>query len=219
MKQVQQWKNLKEVSRMKKLIIIGASGHGKVIANIAKLNGYDTIYFLDDDTTKKKNGIYDVVGTSQDINQYLEFDFIVGIGNSKVREKIMNQLEIMNVNIVSLIHPRAIVDETVVFEQGCVVMANAVINADSKIGKGCIINTSSSVDHDCTLKNYVHVCPGAHLAGGIVVDNHAWIGVGSSIKNNVKITSHIMIGAGGVVIKDLVDEGTYVGVPVKKVGK
>lgn len=202
---------------MKKIIIIGASGHGKVIANIAELNGYEEIYFLDDDKTKIKNSKYDVIGTSKEIEKYLDYDFIVGIGNNKIRAKIMDELEMKKCNIVSLIHPRAIIDDTVSIEQGSVVMANAVINADTKVGKGCIINTSCSVDHDCILEDYVHVCPGAHIAGSVFVKEHTWIGIGSSIKNNITITSNVLIGAGGVVIKDINEEGTYVGVPAKRI--
>lgn len=201
----------------KKLVIIGAGGHGKVIANIAKLNGYDEIIFLDDDTSKTMCGLYPVVGTSKDINNYKLDDFIVGIGNNLIRRNITSQLLKDYYSVVTLIHPTAVVDETVQIGQGSVVMANAAINADTIIGIGCIINTSSSVDHDCIIHDFVHVCPGSHVAGSVTIGDNTWIGIGSSVINNVTITNDCMIGAGAVVVKDLIQSGIYVGVPVNKV--
>lgn len=201
----------------KKLVIIGAGGHGKVVANIAKLNGYDVIVFLDDDTGKTMCGLYPIVGTSQDINQYKNNDFIVGIGNNVIRRNITLQLLKEHYNVVTLIHPTAVIDETVQMGKGSVVMANVVINADTIVGIGCIINTSSSVDHDCIIRDFVHVCPGCHIAGGVTIGDNTWIGVGSSIINNVNIIKDCMIGAGCVIINDILESGTYVGIPSKKI--
>lgn len=200
----------------KKLVIIGAGGHGKVVANIAKLNGYDDIVFLDDDTSKTMCGIYPIVGTSNDVNHYKNGDFIVGIGNNLIRRKITSLLLKERYNLVTLIHPTAVIDETVHISKGSVVMANVVINVDTKIGVGCIINTSSSVDHDCIINDFVHVCPGSHVAGSVTIGDNTWIGVGSSIINNVSITKDCMIGAGTVVVEELVESGTYVGIPARR---
>ena len=96
-----------------KLVIIGASGHGKVIADIAKLNGYKEIIFLDDDITKTKNGKYDVVGTGKDIDKYLDqCDYFVAIGNNDIRKQIAEKLEDKKIIQPVLIHPAATVDET-----------------------------------------------------------------------------------------------------------
>ena len=127
----------------KKIVIIGASGHGKVVANIAKLNGYDEILFLDDDTSKKSCGRYPVAGTSKDIRQYKgNYDFIIAIGNNRIREKISDMLERENIKQTTLIHPSAVIDETVKIKEGTVIMANAAVNAEVQIGRSCIINTS-----------------------------------------------------------------------------
>lgn len=200
----------------KKLVIIGAGGHGKVIADMAKLNGYEEIMFLDDDTNKTMCGLYPIVGTSQDINQYKNDDVVVGIGNNVIRRKITSQLLKEHYNVVTLIHPTAVIDETVQIGKGSIVMANVVINADTIIGVGCIINTSSSVDHDCIIHDFVHVCPGSHIAGSVIIGDNTWIGVGSSIINNLTITNDCMIGAGCVIVKELLESGTYVGVPARR---
>lgn len=216
MKQVLPWKN-SEVAIMKnKIVIIGASGHGKVIANIARLNGYKEILFLDDDQSKKKNGVYDVVGTTQDIAQYKEqYDFIVAIGNNEIRKKITEQLDDKNIMQPVLIHPSAVIDPTVTVTEGTVVMANAVINADTKIGKGCIINTAATVDHDGNIANFVHLSPGVHIAGTVNIGANTWVATGVSIINNLDICDNCIIGAGAVVVRDIKEQGTYVGIPAR----
>lgn len=200
----------------KKLVIIGAGGHGKVIANIAKLNGYKDIVFLDDNSEKKECGLYPIVGTTQDIEKYSNDQFIVGIGNNKVRRKLTSFLLEKQYDVTTLIHPSAVIDETVQIGQGTVIMANAVINADTTIGHGCIINTASSVDHDCCIQDYVHICPGVHIAGTVHIGDNTWIGIGSSVINNIYIVNDCMLGAGCVVVKDLLESGTYIGVPARR---
>ncbi len=197
---------------MKKLVIIGASGHGKVVADIARLNGYESIVFLDDRVDASDYGRYQIVGTSDNIGDY-DSDFFVAIGNPQVREKITYLLKQKSKSIVTLIHPNATVGEDVQIGEGSVLMAGAVVNPCTTIGEGCIVNTCSSVDHDNILGNFVHVAVGAHLAGTVKVGNRTWIGAGATVKNNVTITDDCMIGAGAVVVKDLEVSGTYVGVP------
>lgn len=216
MKQVLRWKNLGEVKMKDKIVIIGASGHGKVIADIAKLNGYQEIIFLDDDISKHKNGLYDVVGTSKDIESYKdEYDCIIAIGNNTIREKIYHDLK--GIKQTVLIHPSAVIDKTVVIEEGTVVMANAVVNAAVIIKKCCIINTSATIDHDSIIEDFVHVSPGVHIAGIVHVGTRTWIGTGSSVVNNLIICNDCIIGAGSTVVKDIKTSGTYVGCPIRKV--
>lgn len=95
-------------------------------------------------------------------------------------------------------------------------MAGAIINCCTKIGKGCIINTGATVDHDNVIEDYVHISPGANLAGNVTVGKRTWIGIGSVVSNNVCIISDCKIGAGAVVVKDINEVGTYIGVPVRK---
>lgn len=201
---------------MKQLAIIGASGHGKVVADIARKNGYDQIIFFDDKEAIKECGGYPVVGKSNDVLNY-KCDTVVAIGNAEIRRRIQESLEISGVEIPVLVHPNAVIGENVILNAGTVVAAGAVINPGSKVGKGCIINTCSSVDHDCQLGDYVHVSIGAHLAGTVKVESGTWIGAGSIINNNLNIVSNCMIGAGAVVINDIDERGTYVGVPAKRI--
>lgn len=199
---------------MRKLAIIGASGHGKVVADIARKNGYKEIVFLDDDESIHECGDYPVIGKSSEAGT-IDADIIVGIGNTGIRKRI--QESIPEEKLVTLIHPDAVVAENVAIGAGTVVMAGSVINPGVRIGKGCIINTCSSVDHDCVVGDYVHIAVGSHLCGTVSVGDGTWIGAGAIVINNVSICPDCMIGAGAVVIKDIYKEGTYVGIPAEKI--
>lgn len=207
-----------EQSAKKNLVIIGASGHGKVIADIAiKLNRYEEILFLDDNRDIKECGGFPVVGTSADFLTYRESsEFIVGIGNAKIRNLITDMLERESVTVATLIHPNSSIGQNVIIGQGTVVMAGAVINSNSLIGKSCIINTGASVDHDCLLEDYIHVAVGAHVCGTVRIGYHTWIGAGAIVLNNLSLCSECVIGAGAVVIRNVMKRGTYVGVPARE---
>lgn len=198
---------------MKRLAIIGASGHGKVIADIARKNGYSEIIFLDDNENIHECGSYPVVGKSSEAEK-LDADIIIGIGNASIRKRI--QESIADEKITTLVHPNAVIAEDTAIGKGSVVMAGAVINPGTKIGNGCIVNTCSSVDHDCTVGDYVHISVGSHLCGTVSVESETWIGAGTTVSNNISICSGCMIGAGAVVVKDITEAGTYVGVPAKR---
>ena len=197
---------------MNRLIIIGASGHGKVVADIAVLNGYKDIVFLDNDPEIKTCAGYPVLGPDT-MTSELDGDVFIAVGKAETRKKLMERDA--NRNFPVLIHPSAVIAESAEVGAGSVVMAGAVINPGARIGKGCIINTSSSVDHDCVVGDYVHISVGAHLSGTVVVGTGTWIGTGAIVSNNVNICGGCMIGAGAVVIKDIDEPGTYVGVPAK----
>ncbi|NLZ95046.1 MAG: acetyltransferase [Bacteroidales bacterium] len=202
-----------------KLIIIGASGHGKVVADIAiKMNKWKSIAFLDDDESINTSMGLEVIGKTTDAFTYKdEADFFVAIGNNAVREKVQENLMEKGLNVASLIHPSAVIGTDVEIGIGTAVMAGVIVNSSTRIGKGCIINTSSSLDHDNVIEDYVHISPGASLAGTVRVGKGSWLGIGSVVSNNVNICSGCKVGAGAVVVKDITESGTYVGVPVKKI--
>lgn len=204
-----------------KLMIIGASGHGKVVADIAiKMNKWGDIAFLDDDNSVKTCMGFEVIGKTADAIRYKEeADFFIAIGNNVTREKIQEKLINEGVSIVTLIHPSAVIGSDVEIKTGTVVMAGVVINSSSRVGKGCIINTSSSLDHDNIIEDYVHISPGSNISGTVSIGKGNWIGIGSVINNNVNICSGCKFGAGAVVIKDITEPGTYVGVPARRIDR
>ena len=202
---------------MRDLMIIGAGGHGRVIADIAlALNKYSNICFLDDGAHNDSS--VNVVGKVSDYKLYIDnCDFVVAIGNNSVRKRIQSELLSNGAVVATLIHPAAVIGSGVSVGRGTVVMAGAVINANTKIGEGVIINTSSSVDHDCVINDYCHISVGSHLAGTVHVGNKTMIGAGATVINNITICEECLIGAGAVVVRDIAIKGTYVGVPTRRV--
>lgn len=202
----------------KKLIIIGASGQGKVCADIAlKMNKWDEIAFLDDNPQIKSVLGLEVVGNTKDAIKYVDkCDFFVGIGDNETREKIQKKLEKIGANIPVLIHPNAVIGEDVQIGIGTAIMPGVVINCSTRIGKGCIINTGATIDHDNIIEDYVHISPGVNLAGNVRIGSKTWIGIGSVVINNINISNKCLIGAGSLVIKNITIPGKYVGSPIKK---
>ena len=202
-----------------RLLIIGASGHGKVVADIAiKMNRWKYIAFLDDNESLKVSMGLEIIGKSEDVFRYKDdFDIFVAIGNNYTREKVFKRLEAVEANIPILIHPNVVIGQQVDLGVGTVVMAGAIINCCTKIGKGCIINTGATLDHDNEIGDFVHISPGVNLAGIVNVGKGTWLGIGSVVSNNVSIANDCKIGAGAVVIRDITEPGTYVGVPARRV--
>lgn len=200
---------------MNKLVIVGAGGHGKVIADIALKNGYSDICFVDDYASGECMG-FPIVGISSDVESLnnKKTDFVIAIGNNSVRKSIAEKYDI---NWVSLVHPSAQIAVNVSIGKGTVVMAGAVINACATVGEHCIINTSSVIEHDNVLENYVHISPKAALGGTVRVGEKTHIGISATVKNNIDICGDCIVGAGAVVVKCIKDSGTYVGVPVRKI--
>lgn len=199
------------------VIIVGASGHGKVVADIVQLAGDQVVGFLDDNSNLPNLFVgLPVLGRVDKFKNYKSCQFIIAIGNAAIRKRISEKMK--NVQWYTAIHPSAIVsDVEVSIGEGTVVMANAVINAGTTIGKHCIINSSAVVEHDNHIEDFVHVSVGAKLAGNVHVGNSTWIGIGASVSNNLCICENCMIGAGAVVVRSIDEQGIYVGVPSRKI--
>ena len=201
----------------KSVVIIGASGHGKVIADIIVNSDDKVLGFLDDadDVQGKKIIGFPVLGKIADYDNYRDCEFVIAIGNPYVREKISNELP---VKWYTAIHPTAVISSLdVEIGEGTVIMANAVVNPSARIGKHCIINTGAIVEHDNILEDYVHLSPNVTLAGIVKVGKSTHIGAGSCTKQVLNIASDCIIGAGSVIVKDITESGTYVGVPARKI--
>ena len=198
----------------KNVILIGASGHGKVIADIIEKSGDKVFGFLDDNENLKSVMNYKVLGTSEKCIDYPECEFIISIGNNKIRKMIAEKYP--NLKYYTAVHPSAVIANGVRIGEGTCVMANAVINAAAEIGRHCIINTGAVIEHDNKIGDYVHVSPKGTLCGTVTVGNGTHIGAGATVKNNVNIAADTIIGAGAVVIKDIEKSGTYAGVPVRE---
>ncbi len=200
------------------LLIVGAGGHGKSVADVAlAMKRWNKISFLDDDQGKKSVMGIEIIGTTNDIFAYKDdFEMFIGIGNNITRQKLQKMLEASGIRIPVLIHPQTVIGTQVEIGIGTVIMAGAIVNCSTKVGEGCIINTGATIDHDNRVGDFVHLSPGTHLAGTVTVGKGCWLGIGSVVGNNVTITPDCTIGAGAVVVKDLTEAGVYTGVPARK---
>ena len=195
------------MAKTNKIYIYGASGHGLVVADIARSNGYDEIVFLDDASEFKFSP------------ELEKADIIIAIGENKIRQKISQKVEAAGFEIVNLIHKSAVVSESAVIEKGAVVMPNAVINAKARIKEGAIINSGAVIEHECDIGKFAHISPNAALAGNVRVGEFTHVGIGSSVIQGISIGSSCIIGAGSVVVRDIKDGTKAYGVPACEHGK
>lgn len=203
---------------MKSLAILGAGGHGKVVADAAVCAGWNDVVFFDDGWPQLNQvEIWKVVGNTALFMANLDrFDgIIIAIGDNLKRYRMIMDLVKRNIALKTIIHPSAVVSRLTKIGEGSVVFANAVVNPSTQIGNGVIINTAATVDHDCKLGDGVHLSPGVHLGGGVEVGNLTWIGLGASVRHKIKLGSQVMVGAGAAVVCDVPDNVQVVGVPAK----
>lgn len=202
----------------RKLAVIGAGGHGKVVAELAAALGtYGEIVFLDDRVQGSVNG-FPVIGTTLLLENSLspeQFDIAVAVGNNRIRRQIAEKAAALGFKLPVLIHPDATVSPSATVGQGSVVMAKAVVQAGSVLKDGVIVNTAATVDHDCLLDAFVHISPGAHLSGNTHIGEESWIGTGACSRQQIRIGSRATIGAGAVIVRDVSDGMTVAGNPAK----
>lgn len=195
----------------KKIAIIGAGGHGKVIGEIALLNNYEIIDFFDDQFKEIKNYPFNVINKIENLKLNLSFydDFFVAIGHNNTRYDILNWLKDKKVNITNLIHPKSTISNLCILGSGICVMANAVINPGAVIKNGVIINTSASIDHDCIIEEVAHISPNCSLSGNVSIGKFSHVGTGTSIHPGIRIGDYVQIGVGCKIYKDILDNSVY----------
>ncbi|MGV0920644.1 acetyltransferase [Empedobacter falsenii] len=191
------------------MYLFGASGHGKVIVEIAEENHIAVDSFIDADISKQEILGYKVI---HQIPEHT-IETIISIGNNKVRKQIVDNNK--NFLYPTLIHPKTSVSKRAKIEEGTVLMSGVSVNSEVNIGKHCIINTNASIDHECIISDYVHISPNSALAGNVEVGEGTHIGIGACIIQGIKIGKWCTIGAGSVIIKDVPNGATVVGNPGK----
>lgn len=200
----------------KNVVIIGAGGHGKVIADMILQSGDHVIGFLDDGIAAGSQilGI-PVLGGIAKCYDIPESEFVIALGNGALRKKIATEYSLLK--WYSPRHPQSCVSTFSKIGEGSSVHAMAVVNPSAEIGRHCIINTGAIVEHDCVISDFSHMAPNSALGGGVFLGNHVFIGVGSAVRNGIHITSDVTIGCGSTVVKDITEPGIYAGCPVRKI--
>jgi sugar O-acyltransferase (sialic acid O-acetyltransferase NeuD family) len=206
------------------LLIIGSSGHAKVIIDIIeRQDKYEILGLIDSYRLNDENTLgYKILGDESIIIKYAsEFQnlhLFVAIGDNAVRFKIVNKINSFGKPFffATLIHPLAVIGKNVKIGIGVAVMAGVVVNTDSVIGDFSIINTTCSIDHDCLINEFVTVAPGAVLGGSVKVGRFAVISIGATVIHGINIGEDAIVGAGATVIGHINNNEIYVGVPAKK---
>jgi acetyltransferase EpsM len=191
--------------------IFGASGHGKVIAELAANSKCKINAIFDDNPKRNYFGETPIFNTIDLLNSGITSKLIIAIGDNFIRKKISERFK--DFEFFKLIHKKAVISITAKIGEGTVIMVNAIVNAEAKIGKHVIVNSAAIVEHDCIIEDFVHISPGVILSGNIIIGEGTHIGSGATIIPGIKIGKWCVIGAGAVVISDIPDGATVVGNP------
>ncbi len=193
----------------KSIYIYGASGHGLVVADIARACGYDDIIFIDDGENKYPS--------FEDIKRTSGIPIALGVGNNTIRAKLFEKAESSRLQIVSLVHPRSTISSSATIGKGTVVMPNVVVNAKVTIGDGVILNSSCVIEHECVIEDYVHISPNVALAGNVKIKKFTHVGIGTNIIQGIIINENCVIGAGSVVTKNIQNNKKAYGNPCREI--
>ena len=202
------------------LVIYGAGGHGKVIADAAGLSGWTLFGFVDSklEVGSVVSGLPVISNSFVSLLERLpgiDFSVVVAIGDNKTRKEKIERAGKLGIPIATVMHPSSVVNKGSTVKEGTVVFAGAVVNVGSTIGVGVIINTGATVDHDSFIGDFSHISPGAHLGGNVSVREGAHISIGCSIRDKISIGEWSVVGVGSVVVKDVPDGVVTFGAPAK----
>ena len=205
---------------MRRLLIFGIGGQGKVVAETAESLGFGDLLFFADNSSGLSCLGHSVIGNSEDFFNWEPSEVFVAFGNQLARKAFIERIKRdARHHLVTLIHPSAFLSHYSSVGEGSILSAGSIVMPNTRIGSGCIINTASSVDHDCVVGDFVHVSVGAHVAGCSSIGEGTWLGAGSIVNDHISICSWCMIGSGALVVKNIDETGTYIGVPARKMWK
>lgn len=212
---------------MENIIIIGASGHAKVIIDIVeKENKYIIIGLLDKFKEAGEEILgYKIIGKEEDISDLIVKHNLAGgiiaVGDNWTRKEIYEEIKSIapNFTFVKTIHPNAQIAKNVQIGDGTVIMAGAIINTNSIIKNHCILNTNSSLDHDCFMDDFSSLAPNATIGGNVKIGQFSAVSLGANVIHRITIKEHAVIGAGSVVLKDVPEFCIVYGIPAKIIRK
>jgi len=201
---------------MTRLVILGAGGHGRVVADCASATDkYQEIVFLDDCLPQRnQNAHWSIIDTPDNWQKYrTQSEFIVAFGQNALRKKFTQEITNEQGKLATIIHPTAVVSNQVSIGKGTVIFANVTINFGVTIGDGCILNTACSIDHDCHVLDFVHISPQVAIAGGATIGAMSWLGINSTVIECVTLATGTQTGAGAVIVSDTQPNTLYLGMP------
>lgn len=192
---------------MKSIYIYGGSGHGLVVADIAKACGYEDIIFIDDGDNEYPS--------FEDIKKINHIPIAFGIGSNNIRAKLFEKVKVNDFEIVKLIHQSSIISSSSKIGIGTIIMPNVVVNAKTIIGNGVILNTSCVIEHECIINDFTHISPSVSLAGDVTIGKLTHIGIGSSVIQGINIGENCIIGSSSNVVKNIDNNNKAYGNPCR----
>lgn len=205
----------------KKVILIGYSGHGFVVAETVLENGFSIKGYSDVAECSVNPFLLDYLGFEKDLD-FIGWNeqnhFVLGIGDNTLRQSISKLIESKSQFIKTVIHPSASISTTASIGSGTFINRNVSLNAMAVIGKSVILNTGCIIEHECKLADAVHIAPAAVLAGAVTVGERTFVGANAVIKQGISIGKDVIIGAGSVVIRNVPDNEKWAGNPAKRIG-
>jgi sugar O-acyltransferase (sialic acid O-acetyltransferase NeuD family) len=208
----------------RRLIVYGASSHGRVVADAARAARWDVLGWADDDPLRRDEQIAGAkvvaigVDEAQRFARAREAQLAVAVGRNLERRRLCEALGAAGARLATVVHPSATRSATATFGAGTVVLAGAVVGCDAVIGRGVILNTGATVDHDCRIGDWCHLSPGVHLGGGVAIGEGTHLGIGVAVRNDLEIGSWSLVGVGAAVVGAIGDRVVALGVPARPIG-
>lgn len=204
----------------RRVLVFGASGHGKVVADVVRAAGHDLAGFIDDDPVRRRDGLWElpVLGWEECTALAIGPDrpaIALGIGDNRTRERVFDRVLPAGFEILTVVHPSAVVAPRARLGAGTVVMALVAVNPDAEVGEGAILNTGCVVEHDCRVGDFAHLSPNSALGGGVAIGDRTHLGLGAVVLPLVKVGDDVRVGAGAVVTRNVAPGVTVVGIPAK----
>ena len=196
--------------------VFGCGGHARSICDI--LLGNDPgaqVTFIDEEARDKETILGFPVVKRSKMNQTVEHQFFVAIGDNFQRGRVFDHLpQAKMINIVAL---TAHVGTNAKIGRGCFIGNNSHVGPEACIGDNVIINNGAIIEHEVEIGDHCHIAPNAIISGRTTVGKHVFLGVGATIIDKITVCSQVLIGAGSVVVEDIVESGVYVGIPARKI--
>lgn len=203
------------------LVIVGASGHGRVVGDAAERAGHELVGFIDRNSAAAPWRGYPILGGDEAVGPIAAAGtpLVIAIGEPAVRRAVVARLRtrFADVRFAPVVHPTAVVARDVEVGPGAVVLAGAILNPGARIGAHAIVNTGAIVEHDCRIGAFASVGPGARLGGATTLGEGAIIGLGAGVIHGCAIGAHALVGAGAMVVGDVAPRAVVVGVPARVV--
>lgn len=205
---------------MKKVILIGYSGHALVVAEILMQNGYEIYGYLDKKESSKNLLKIPYMGFERDpavLRRIKDIEVFPAIGDNQIRRNVMLFMHQQGFSIPSGISSGSSLSDNIKIGKGTLICRGVCINPFAEIGEGVIINTGSIIEHECYIQNFSHIAPGAVLAGNVKIGKGSFVGANAVIKQGVTIGNNVIIGAGAVILQDIEDNMIIAGNPGRQI--